>query len=120
MIIYVWKVINGLSPNLDGRDRIVTYQSGRRGVLCRIPAVTSAARARLATIREASFAITGPRLFNSVPAELRDHSGEVESFKRQLDKFLSTVRDHPPLPGYYQPAASNSIIEQLRVSAGMH
>ena len=120
IIIYVWRIINQMSPNLEGRDRITMYRSGRRGLLCRVPSFGTTARSRFATIREASFAINGPRLFNSIPAELRDYTGSVDSFKRQLDIFLSSVIDKPPLPGYHQPAVSNSIVEQLRVVRANH
>ena len=85
--------------------------------MCQIPSINTAARARFATIREASFGVSGPRLFNSLPAELRGHTGEVESFKRKLDKFLSTIPDCPPLPGYHLAAASNSIIDQMQAAA---
>ena len=62
---------------------------------------------------ENSFAINGPKLFNCLPAELRNLQGSLAQFKGKLDQFLGKVKDKPSTPGYHQPATSNSIINQL-------
>ena len=71
------------------------------------------ASARIVTLRESSFAVAGPKLFNALPLNLRNYSGSLDSFKSKLDKFLGGVPDKPALPNYPQSAASNSIIDQL-------
>lgn len=113
IIIYVWKIVRGLAPNIDGRDCIATYTSERRGRFCAVPPVSGRALQRVQTLRENSLLVRGPRLFNCLPASLRAHQGELSSFKAQLDSFLSTIPDQPRLPHYHQPATSNSIVAQV-------
>ena len=64
-------------------------------------------------MKDGSFAVHGPKLFNELPRDLREYQGELETFKSRLDKWLATVTDKPSLPQYYQPAAGNNIIQQL-------
>ena len=54
-------------------------------------------------------------LYNALPAELRNFDGSVDTFKRNLDKFLAKIVDKPCISGYQQPASSNSILTQLSV-----
>merc|ERR1712105_517223 len=72
-----------------------------------------------------SFQRQGPKLFNSVPAQIRNLSGcGVAAFKSQLDEYLAELYDEPQLPGLTprgideQGAASNSVIYQKRKEAG--
>ena len=45
---------------------------------------------------ESSFQITGPKLYNTLPAYLRDMEGQgVEKFKSQLDVYLENIPDQP-------------------------
>ena len=114
MIIYVWKILNLQCPNIQGPDKIVPYSNPRSGKLCQIPPLIRGSRARLQTLRESSFAVKGPKLYNCIDKELRNYEGSLEGFKRKLDLFLSEIPDEPPLPGYYRPGASNSIVEQVK------
>ena len=54
------------------------------------------------------------RLYNCMPKELREITGvTVESFKKDLDKWLmEEVPDQPRCEGYPVAAASNSIVDQ--------
>ena len=56
-----------------------------------------------------------PRLFNTLPSEIRDFEGIVNAFKikGRLDKFFMKIPDKPVIKGYTQPSASNSIIDQM-------
>ena len=100
-VIYVWKIVEGLCPNLP-KNPIITLDHVRKGRLCKIPPVNTKSPLRIQTIKENTLAIRGPRLFNSIPKYLREKSGvKVESFKRALDKYLATLSDEPPVPGYY-------------------
>ena len=115
LVIYVWKMIRGLVTNeYEGREIIQTYINSRRGLYCRIPELARASSA-IQTMKENSFLVTGPKLFNCMPKNIRDHQGSLSSFKRQLDKFLKEIPDKPSLPHYYQEAAGNSVIDQLSV-----
>ena len=112
-IIYVWKILNRIVPNLDGVAALTTHTSGRRGLICNIPQLSSRATQRITTLRENSFAVRGPRLFNVLPRDLRAYDGELDGFKRLLDRFLSNVPDQPNLPNYSQSAANNSLLNQV-------
>ena len=68
-------------------------------------------------MRYACFPIHGPRLFNTLPAAIRNKTGcTVEEFKRGLDKFLGTVPDEPQIPGYtaMRRAETNSLIDMAQ------
>ena len=93
--IYVWKVLEGNVPNFG-----ITARSNRRnGRYCEVPNVRNASPRRIQTIRFNSLAINGPRIFNSLPPEIRNKSGcSVESFKAALDMYLKSIPDEPRIP----------------------
>ena len=83
-IIYLWKILEGLTPNCG----IETTHSDRRGREVKIPQVKGI-RGKIQTLREASFQIHGPRLFNNLQTSVRTMTNvTVEEFKCSLDKFL--------------------------------
>ena len=113
-ILYVYKILIGLSPNFEEhRFRIKTKFSQRRGLHCKLPNIVNTARSRIKTLADQSFAVRGPKLFNGLPKYLRTDDLSFDAFKRCLDRFLSHVPDQPSLPGYYQPASSNGLLDQI-------
>ena len=95
-IIYIWKIIEGLAPNLS--KPITSTFSGRRGGSCVISHVNVG---RVGTLAYNSFRWRSIRLFNSLPVHLRLISSySVLRFKTQLDIFLGSVEDLPGLPGF--------------------
>lgn len=123
LILYVFKIIQNVTPNFDSaKFEIKCTFSQRRGRICTIPPINNRATGNVKSMVEASFPVRGPRLFNSLPIELRNFNGSVDAFKSRLDKFLEQVPDKPCLPAYQQPASTNSIIEQLAVmrAAGIY
>ena len=114
IIIYVWKMVEGMVPMIRGLDgsELQVVHSARRGRLIRIPALRRVAP-RLSTKLEASFMTLGPRLFNCLPRELRKENFTLSTFKRKLDLALSQIPDRPVLPHYHQVSRSNSLIEQV-------
>ena len=114
LILYVFKIMNNLVPNLrDERFAIMPHYSTRGDKLCRIPSISRSSSAKIRSIIEHSFAVNGVKLFNSLPPNLRNFQGKFATFKLKLDKVLSQVYDKPCTPGYHQSAASNSIVAQL-------
>ena len=108
--IYVWKVLEGLVPNFG----LNSTHSIRRGRSCIVPSVKRTGSQRYQTIRFNSATVLGPRLFNHLPAGIRDMTGcSVDTFKRALDNHLDTVPDEPRLPRLvrYCSKGSNSILE---------
>ena len=120
IIIYVWKILTGLAPNFEREDLGIKAQGEgtRLGRKCLLPPLV---RTREGTIRDQSFSVMGPRLFNAIPVALREFDGSLSTFKSKLDGFLGGVEDKPPLPGYYDAAGGNSITQQLaHVRAQQH
>ena len=116
-IIYVWKILEGLVPNLEVNE-IRCTESSRNGRMCIIPSMAKRTSTHLTNIREGSFCIDGTRLFNSVPKEIRDLTGVgVPKFKEKLDEFLSAVPDEPQCCGYTadRRAESNSLLHMVAV-----
>ena len=113
MAIYIWKIIVGLVPNLDGTRKVVVLHSDRRGRTCRVPPVTRTATAKIKRLQEDSLPVLGARLFNCLPRETRGYNGSLESLKVKVDSYLRTVPDNPTLPHYYQEAATNSLFNQV-------
>ena len=102
-IIYTWKVLEGLVPNCG----IQECHSERRGRECSVPNVRG--KQRIQTLRNQSFQVDGPRLFNSLPKNLRNiKSVSVMEFKEHLDKFLALLPDQPKV-GDLVPSVCNQI-----------
>ena len=117
-ILYTWKVIEGLVPNCG----ISTQTSERNGRFCEIRKLNRNASQRVQTLKENSFNINGPMLFNSLPKKIRQISKcSVDQFKAKLDEFLSKVPDQPKTPSLVPEACnqftakpSNSLMDQMR------
>ena len=115
-ILYVYKIYRGIAPNFESeRWTIKTKYSERRGLHCELPSICTSATARVKTMVEQSFAVRGPRLFNSIPLSLRTGSLTFDSFKRHLDVYLSKVDDEPSLPNYPSRWSSNSLLDRRDV-----
>lgn len=101
-IIYVWKIIVKLVPDFESDQKAIEhYVSPRRGRLCKLPSVLTKIPKSSQTKMYGSLSHFGPRLFNGLPRHLRgDHSGDANSFKRLLDRFLASIPDEPSLPGH--------------------
>jgi len=97
-IIYVWKAYHSLVFN----PGIVYERSERRGLVCKRPNFSS-------RLKEESFFVRGPNLFNVLPVEVRDFpckdpsnaKESTDSFKKHLDKYLKKIPDEPPLSSNY-------------------
>ena len=84
--IYIWRIHEGSAPNIRDSHGISFKWHHRRGRVCTVPPIPSSAPARVQTIRFASFAVKGPRIFNSLPRSLRNFTGgNVDAFKHRLD-----------------------------------
>ena len=116
-IIYIWKILEGKVPNC-GINKI---ENERKGRLCFIPALKKS-NTKIKTLRENSFQVVGPKLFNCLPSNIRNISKcSIDEFKFVLDQFLSKIPDEPKLPGYipaacdqYSGQPSNCLTDQVR------
>ena len=95
-IISIWKIIEGLAPNLS--NPITSTFSGRRSRSCVISHVNVG---RVGTRAYNSFRWRSIRLINCLPMHIRSISScSVLRFKTQLDILLESVEDLPCLPGF--------------------
>ena len=96
IILYVWKILEGLAPNLF--PSICTKTSYRRGGTC----ITSPINVgRFGTLEYNSFRGSAIRLFNQLPLFVRNVSvGSIHNFKKHLDFCLSTMPDSPCQQGF--------------------
>ena len=99
--LYTWKILKGLVPNISAATGINAVWHPRRGRECKVPRVSTKSSERVQNIRRASFAIHGPRIFNSLPKYVRNTSKcDLNTFKSKLDYFLRLVLDKPLIPSY--------------------
>ena len=105
MIILVWKIYYGEIPN---SVNISFQHSQRRGVTCLRPLGGSKYKS-INTMRFHSFPSVASALYNVVPHDIKSIP-TLPKFKAALDRFLHTVPDTPPTPGY-TGANGNSILE---------
>ena len=119
-IIYTWKILEGLAPNCD----ITLHEpvSERAGRKCNIPKIKTKTRQSVKTLREQSFQVHGPQLFNCLPLSIRNKTKcSVLEFKEVLDNYLTLIPDQPKV-GMLIPSTcdmfnlspSNSLIDQIR------
>ena len=118
-MIYTWKVLEQMVPNVstDEERKITSKSTYRQGRTCCIHTVPNHIPAKIKAARYASLGYRGPLLFNTLPADIRNITNvPVDTFKKELDKFLSTVPDEPQIPGYtqYRRAESNSLLCMAR------
>ena len=104
-IIYVWKILQGLAPNCGVELAQPSERLGRR---CAVPPLLPGGRAAIQTLREHSFQIQGPRLFNVLPKKIREMRTSQDDFKEALDLFLMTQPDQPRMGGLV-PAAVDQV-----------
>ena len=119
MILYVWRIMENQAPNFSHPDEggIQSAWHPRRGRNCIIPTFNLRGPKQFQNVRDKSFGITGPRLFNILPAYIRNISGcTINTFKNRLDKFLATVPDEPQIRGYtaMRRADTNSLVNMVQ------
>ena len=94
-IIYIYKIKEGLVPNISDTYGLQFSQRGRHGLMCLIPSYPLYQNKAI-TARNSSFALTASSLWNTLPKNLRNISGlSVDAFKRRLDKVLKHCPDEP-------------------------
>ena len=103
--IYTWKTLEGSVPN-SGLSWSSSPVSGR---LCYIPTSPASASVRVKNLRNSSFQVSGPKIFNSLPESLRSMTGcSADTFKKHLDTYLSSLPDNPSIGSIHQHHATQS------------
>ena len=102
-IIYTWKILENLVPNVNGK--VQSKNHIRLGRVC----INNFSNSMTQKLRDGSITIDGPRLFNTLPKHIRDLTDiSVAKFKRAIDKHLASIPDEPGLPGYTACRRTNS------------
>ena len=105
--------LEGIAPNISDDHSISAQKHPQRGRECWVPKVSTSAPSHIQAIRFSSFAVKGPRIFNSLPKHLRNFAGgTVDNFKHRLDVYLQNIPDELLIPGYitFRTVNSNSMI----------
>ena len=111
LIIFLWKISQGL---VNGYSKDFSSVFGRRGRLAVPNVVVNSSTAAVRRARESSIGVKGVQIFNLLPIDIRNiDSANVETFKRSLDTFLSSIPDQPTVPGQGRAAETNSLLHQI-------
>jgi hypothetical protein len=104
-IIYAWKIAANLVPNPGMHFATSTGRSG--GLKFTIPDFTGK-DGKVRSLINRSFFSEGPRLFNTLPAWMRDTGVSLNVLKSRLDGLLSLLPDHPRSQDHSpEPTAAN-------------
>ena len=108
MCIFVYKIAMNI---VSGYKLEFRGEGSRRGRECEVAEIVRSAPAAVRKARQNSLSVKGTRLFNLLPADIRNiNSNKVEHFKKKLDKFLQDVPDEPDLP---RASESNCLLHQI-------
>ena len=103
---------------MEGRvpDCGIEVENNSKGRRCKI----RPSKPRVRSLREQSFQISGPKLFNKMPSKIRNMTKCTEiEFKEALDSFLTRIPDEPRAPGLVPGAMTedcrmtNSLLGQV-------
>ena len=87
LALLVYKALHDATAAYLVDDCQLVYHAGRRRFrsadidTCCVPRTNT-------RLGDRSFAAAGPRLWNSLPARIRQHDNDIEEFRRQLKSFL--------------------------------
>ena len=96
IIVHMWKICNGVYPNsINISFKLHSRSNSLKAVVKPLPKI----RGKILTIYDESFVIKAAKLWNVLPNQLTLITS-LDLFRESLDRFLSTVPDKPPLPGY--------------------
>ena len=104
IILHLYKILHNSAPN-DINIKFTTHQ--RRGTLAEVPKLSKSAKQRFQSMYDSSFAVQGPRLWNTLPVKIRELDS-FGSFKAALTRHMLAVPDQPPIPGI---ASGNSMLQ---------
>jgi hypothetical protein len=109
-IISVWKILEGFTINVN--HKIKSTFNPRTGRKCEYKVADTKGGTGLQTKQFNSFAVRGPRLFNKMPAKIRNMANtSIIKFKNVLDGYLACIPDKPLINGYPH-LGDNSILSR--------
>ena len=114
MIIYVWKILNALTPN---DIEMEFYDHVRHGCKVKIPPVSKKCSVTISSIYDSSFPVVAAKLWNVLPKEVNQLT-ELAPFKAAIKRFLRYIPDKPPTQGY-STVNSNSLLDWSTQPGGL-
>ena len=105
IIILVWKIEHSIIPNVAS---LAFRTSHRRGTTCH-RLLGNSKYSSVNTVIFNSFSSMAPALYNLVPVHVKSCLS-LTTMKSELDKWLHSIPDRPPTPGYVA-ANRNSLLE---------
>jgi hypothetical protein len=111
---HMWKILYG-HGSVSNDLGIIFFSRPRTGFKAVVPPLRSGVSAYHQSLYDDLFAVSGPRLWNCLPAYINT-VGEFGCFKRQLTSLLLRIPDQPPVRGYTSPN-TNSILDWRTDSA---
>ena len=110
----VLEVLEEQVPKCGVKEAPANERLGRR---VEVPSLRPGGRAAVHSLREQTFHISGARLFNILPKNIRNTKYSQDEFKMALDQFLATLPDQPRMGGLVPEAldqvtgrSSNSLL----------
>ena len=104
--IHMCKIPHGLTSN---DLQITLVDNNRHRTIAKVPPLQRGCKMRHRSLQENSFAMMGPRIWNSIPGHIRKWD-TLDQFKKHLTTFLLKVPDKPPIRGCSSPN-SNCILD---------
>ena len=81
----------------------------RKGNVALLPQLVKESPARFQTCYDASFAVLGPKLWNTLPKQI-NMIQSFGAFKDALTNYILQIPDTPPVPGMV-PQNNNSLLQ---------
>ena len=95
IILYTWKSLEGLVPDLAMNWNVNSHKDR----VLSVPPLKRTAT-RIMTLREGTIQVSGPKLFNCLPDYVRALTGcSLDVFKKNVDTVLDLLPDEPSIPG---------------------
>jgi hypothetical protein len=115
-IIYIWKILEKLAPNC-GISLVEGSEVSRLGR--RLNIIVPKESAKINKMKEQAFQVNGPKLFNCLPASIRNTTRTgLDEFKEKLDNHLQQVPDQPRIDGMSPGTDTNSLLHQTKRGPG--
>ena len=112
-IIHVWEILHDEAPN----NIVMTfYEHKRLGTKVQIPQLNNQAQRSLSTHYDNSFGVKAGQLWNLLP-KAANEKDTLPCFKVELDAFLRSFPDTPPVSGYIA-TNKNSLLDWNRERGG--
>ena len=111
-LLYLHKVLHEVVPN---DINITFHHNDRRGLCANIPPILRHTKAKFQSMFDSSFAVLAPRLWNSLPKQIRREE-KFEKFKSSLTRYLLSTPDEPPIQG--EPS-NNSLLQLAGLNEGL-